>query len=844
MLKRICFLLVFQLSYTIPAFCAEYLHSGIDIRYVWLYDSTYKITATVYVNCDIANWNNSLHTIMSTYGNVAMLCRLPDTCSNTIKEFELYTHKTNLSDGRPNGSPMLKPCIGFGTQCDTPLLPNSAISYYIYEFEWTYTLPSKCGLWNIAFKPSQPAFHRDSLLTNIEAGHWYYVDIGINNLDTNYKNNSATIINPFPFYAPINQPFTYSLKAHDVDGDSLVYHLVHTKDQYASCGYPFGYPYPYLNIPFKPPFTLSEPFTTNGTFVWDSVNAIISFTAPYAQNPLITLVIDEYRNGVWVGNSMHDIPIVILPYSYSLPQASVVPSSFVNTGLQGVDSFYACSGMPMSFCTMLSSANSNAEIVVTNNVGSAIPSATMAYTNLYTDSVLACFQWAPALNDTGWHSFTVHARDTTCAALGVNTEQSFVYRIYVSKPVSIQGSNICCAGDTIILSAHGGNGTYNWSGASSSFTCLNAACDSIKVYPSQTTSYYVQSGNNPFCSSDSITIKYYSDFTIKANDTTLCVHPGNIMLSSTSTPANATLLYTWIPTTNIIGSNITSNINIIPSSITYTITATDSVNCFTHTDFASVQYDTEFAPQLYVSDTILCNGDTAMFSLTGVSTASILWSPNTHISGITDNPMFANPDTPTNYQVTVISNISGCMFDSSVFIHASQVYADAGADRTINGGAPTTLGGTAMRVDPLGKLRWYPNEYIHFDNLKFPVVFPPKTKTYYVVLENKFSTCISTDTVHVIVKCSEVFMPSVFYPASEYIENRTFGVRNQMLSIRYLKIYNRWGNLVYTTSDISKPWNGTFKGTLAPTDTYHWMMSGTCPDGSEIFQKGDVLLLR
>jgi gliding motility-associated-like protein len=54
-------------------------------------------------------------------------------------------------------------------------------------------------------------------------------------------------------------------------------------------------------------------------------------------------------------------------------------------------------------------------------------------------------------------------------------------------------------------------------------------------------------------------------------------------------------------------------------------------------------------------------------------------------------------------------------------------------------------------------------------------------------------------------------------------------------------IYNRWGNKVY---DGNKPWDGTFDGVLAQTDTYLYRIfyeNGTCE--SKILQ-GDVSLLR
>ena len=334
-----------------------------------------------------------------------------------------------MSDGRPCGSEIRKPCANFSTLCDSMQYPYSVRSYRIYEFECTYTLPEKCGLWYIRITPNSGGFRRDSLLTNIPTGHWFYDYTNIDCNDTLIANNSAMLINPVPFFAPTNQNFSYSLKAYDPDGDSLTYHLTPTKDNFYGCGIAN-----IQDIPYLAPYSISEPFATNGTFQWDSVNAIIRFNAPMAQNPIITLVINEYRSGVWVGSSSRDIPIVIMPVSNALPQNMVLTSSLNNVTLQGVDSFYMCTGLPMSFCTIISSTDSNAIIESSNTLATSIPNATLSYSNILTDSIMACISWAPTNIDTGWHNFTITAKDTTCPVLGVNTPQTFVYNIYVSNP--------------------------------------------------------------------------------------------------------------------------------------------------------------------------------------------------------------------------------------------------------------------------------------------------------------------------------------------------------------------------------------------------------------------------
>ncbi|QZE14283.1 PKD domain-containing protein [Halosquirtibacter laminarini] len=59
-----------------------------------------------------------------------------------------------------------------------------------------------------------------------------------------------------------------------------------------------------------------------------------------------------------------------------------------------------------------------------------------------------------------------------------------------------------------------------------------------------------------------------------------------------------------------------------------------------------------------------------------------------------------------------------------------------------------------------------------------------------------------------------------------------------------LKIVNRWGNLVFHTSDINIGWDGYYNGKLAPMDVYIWQIEVSFDDGNTIIQSGDVTLIR
>ena len=66
-------------------------------------------------------------------------------------------------------------------------------------------------------------------------------------------------------------------------------------------------------------------------------------------------------------------------------------------------------------------------------------------------------------------------------------------------------------------------------------------------------------------------------------------------------------------------------------------------------------------------------------------------------------------------------------------------------------------------------------------------------------------------------------------------------VRGQSI---YFTVYNRWGNIVFTTTDPNQGWDGTFKGVAQPVETYLWIAEGIDINGKKIVQKGMVSLVR
>ncbi|MFN2440178.1 MAG: gliding motility-associated C-terminal domain-containing protein, partial [Chitinophagaceae bacterium] len=91
---------------------------------------------------------------------------------------------------------------------------------------------------------------------------------------------------------------------------------------------------------------------------------------------------------------------------------------------------------------------------------------------------------------------------------------------------------------------------------------------------------------------------------------------------------------------------------------------------------------------------------------------------------------------------------------------------------------------------------------------------------------------------------TRVFVPMAFTPNKN---GKNDHLQPYLLNIReltYFKIYNRWGQLVFSTTEIGKGWDGNINGIQQPEETYTWILKCIDIDGKLIKQSGRSILIR
>ncbi len=252
-------------------------------------------------------------------------------------------------------------------------------------------------------------------------------------------------------------------------------------------------------------------------------------------------------------------------------------------------------------------------------------------------------------------------------------------------------------------------------------------------------------------------------------------------------------------------------------------------------------------PSLTLSnDTLICQGDTIRLRAQSLSADSVRWFPSTSLNTPLGQEVTAFPERTIRYNV-VLNYADGCVTDTAVLVRVVENEADAGPNRTIADGATTLLGGPLTSQGPEFSYLWSPATYLDDSSKQFPVAQPFTNYTYYftVIHTTPELTCRRMDSVVVRTICETITLPNAFAPESGIDGLTRFGLLNkQLVKLISFRIYNRWGQEVYKSTDLTSGWDGQYNGKPAEEGVYVWRIDGFCPSGQRVTQSGDVTLIR
>ena len=184
---------------------------------------------------------------------------------------------------------------------------------------------------------------------------------------------------------------------------------------------------------------------------------------------------------------------------------------------------------------------------------------------------------------------------------------------------------------------------------------------------------------------------------------------------------------------------------------------------------------------------------------------------------------------------------AGCADTARVrFTVQPPVVANAGPDGTAEYLYPYQLNGSGN-----GSYQWSPG----YPLLNHPGIANPlatlKEDTRFVLQVRDAIGCTSYDTVKIkVLKGPGFYIPNAFTPNSDGLNDVFRPTPVGILHLSYFRVFNRFGELMFETSETGKGWNGMYKGIKQEPGNYVWMLKGTDRKHETIVMKGNVVLVR
>lgn len=768
-----------------------------------------------------------------------------------------------------------------------PCIDNAPIvCYEIGTYVTETELPFIATGYTIAYQRCCRIENINNVQNSSNTGGTYVATVpGLNTSPTAPRNSTPSFNGSDTVLVCQDNPLFYDFSAKDSDGDSLAYIFDQAYD-YDNLNTPqpaTAAPPPYSSLPYNFGFSAQQPMGPDITL--NSNTGIMSGVAPAAGIYVVTVSVLEFRQGILINRHRKDLHIKVAPCS--IAAADLQPE------------YVTCDGFTLTFQN-----RSNSPLIrtyfwdfgitgsTTDTSNQQRPTFTFPDTGVYrvrlitnrgedcSDTAITIAKVFPGFfpaftAEDGCRNVPLRFTDNTTTQYGVvdfwrwsfgnpqiNPDTSrlqnptYVYpaigtydiqlivgsskgcrdtidkvlNVLNKPPLLVSNDTLLCSLDTLQLNAVG-NGTFSWS--------PNIAINDLNipnplVSPDFTTKYYVTLTSAPGCTNtDSVLVNVKQFVTLNAgNDTTICL-TDTFRLN----PSSDGLRFSWQPVASLSNPNIRNPLARPTGTTIYSVIANigscQATDAFTVT---TVPY-----PRVTVSnDTVLCFGDSAqLFASGGIS---YRWIPATGLSNNTIPNPIARPLNSTTYLVAVRDN-EGCpkaAFDSVRVRVIPPVPAFAGNDTAVVVGQPLQLnasGGTYYF--------WSPTTGLSNRDIPNPVADLNEDISY-ILRVTTLEGCFAFDTLNVRVfkTAPDIFVPTAFTPNGDRLNDFLVPITAGISELEFFRVYNRWGELVFSTTEVGKGWDGRISGREQGSDTFVWYVKGRDYTGKAIFKKGNSTLIR
>jgi len=143
---------------------------------------------------------------------------------------------------------------------------------------------------------------------------------------------------------------------------------------------------------------------------------------------------------------------------------------------------------------------------------------------------------------------------------------------------------------------------------------------------------------------------------------------------------------------------------------------------------------------------------------------------------------------------------------------------------------------------------WMPHNTLHLYHTAAPVATPDKDTITYNLSIIDSNGCRNQDTVTIYLddfSCGDpyIYVPNAFTPNGDG-KNDILYVYGGVIDYFYFAIFDRWGELVFETTNINQGWDGTYNGKLLDPAVFVYHLEATCINKQKYVKNGNITLIR
>lgn len=296
----------------------------------------------------------------------------------------------------------------------------------------------------------------------------------------------------------------------------------------------------------------------------------------------------------------------------------------------------------------------------------------------------------------------------------------------------------------------------------------------------------------------------------------------SIRISTTS----SALQYLWKNAATVFPS--TTNTLLIPAATladagTYSLDVVTNGGC-TSTGFINVAVQSNQLQRIIPFDDLLCNGMTLFIDADQPGAVSYLW----------------NDGNTSAQRVVADAGVYSLVTSDGVCKRTDSFTITTNVTPVVNLGIDTTLCYNELLV--LNAASPVADTYLWSTNVTDSAITVNAAGTYSVSLENRCG--IASDDIKILYEdCANiVFVPNAFTPNNDRLNDVLKAKAYFKVDEFSMKIFNRWGQMIFSSNSLLTGWDGTVRSQLAPSGMYTWVIQ--YKRSNKVYnQKGTVLVI-